>query len=179
MWERISRFYPPWLDILCFLCLANMWKFTAVRYGVMPEQIPTHFGFNGMPDAWSMKSYATVFMLLIIGTIVWFSMFLINYFFIIKPANPAKFINLPRQRKEALSNEQLEAIRRVNVQGIALINITVVLMFGVIQYGMVNTALGLQKGLGWGINVLTGVLLLETAWLVWKSFSLSEPGKKV
>lgn len=178
MWEKISRFYPPWLDLFCLVCLGFMWVYTAARYGMMAEQIPTHFGFSGTPDAWSAKSFSSVFMLLILGTIVWLSMFLTNYFLIIKPEDPRKYINLPRGRKEALSTEQIEAIRRVAVLGMALINLTVVLMFAVIQYGMVNSALGMQNGLGWGVNVLVGILLIEAAWLTWKTFSLSKPDNR-
>ena len=178
MWEKISRFYPPWLDLFCLVCLGFMWVYTAARYGMMAEQIPTHFGFSGTPDAWSAKSFGSVFMLLILGTIVWLSMFLTNYFLIIKPEDPRKYINLPRGRKEALSTEQIEAIRRVAVLCMALINLTVVLMFAVIQYGMVNSALGMQNGLGWGVNVLVGILLIEAAWLTWKTFSLSKPDNR-
>ncbi|NLV22164.1 MAG: hypothetical protein GXY49_09285, partial [Syntrophomonadaceae bacterium] len=89
-----------------------------------------------------------------------------------------KYINLPQARKDAMSQEQIEAIRRVVVLGIALINLTVVLMFTVIQYGMVNSALGKQNGLGWGVNVLVGILLIEAAWLTWKTFSLSKPDNR-
>ena len=83
MWEKISRFYPPWLDVIGILCLGFIWIYTGARYGLMAEQIPTHFGFGGTPDAWSAKSFGSVFMLLILGTIVWLSMFLTNYFLII------------------------------------------------------------------------------------------------
>jgi len=178
MWEKISRFYPPWLDVIGILCLGFIWIYTGARYGLMAEQIPTHFGFSGTPDAWSAKSFGSVFMLLILGTIVWLSMFLTNYFLIIKPEDPRKYINLPQARKDAMSQEQIEAIRRVVVLGIALINLTVVLMFTVIQYGMVNSALGKQNGLGWGVNVLVGILLIEAAWLTWKTFSLSKPDNR-
>ena len=174
MWAKISRFYPPWLDVICVICLGFIWLYTAVRYGLMADQIPTHFGFSGTPDAWSSKSFGSVFMLLLIGTIVWMAMFLINYFLIIKPEDPRKYINLPQGRKDAMSLEEVEALRRITVQGMAIINLTVVLMFVFIQYGMVNSALGLQNGLGWGVNVLVGILLIETAWLTWKTFSLSK-----
>ncbi len=173
MWEKISRFYPPWLDVIGLLCLGFIWFYTAARYGLMAEQIPTHFGISGNPDAWSSKSFASVFMLLVIGTIVWLSMFLTNYFLIIKPQDPRKYINIPGAKKDALDKEQIEAIRTVTVQGMALINLTVVLMFVVIQYGMVNSALGIQNGLGWGVSVLVGILLIETGWLTWKTYSLS------
>lgn len=175
MWEKISRFYPPWLDVISAFCLGFVWIFSAAKYGLMPEQIPTHFAFGGMPDAWSTKSFSSIFMLLIIGTLVWLSMFLVNYFLIIKPEDPRKFINLPQARKDAMSGEQMEAIRQVTVQGMAMINLTMVFMFVLIQYGMVNTALGIQKGLGWGGNILVGALLIETAWLTWKTISLSKP----
>jgi uncharacterized membrane protein len=174
MWEKISRFYPPWLDVICIVCLGFVWIYTISRFGLMPEKIPTHFGFGGMPDAWSTKSFSSIFMLLVIGTLIWLSMFVVNYFLIIKPEDPQKLINLPQARKNAMGREQMEAIRKVTVQGMALINLTLVFMFALIQYGMVNTALGIQKGLGWGVNILVGGLLIETVWLTWKTISLSK-----
>jgi len=174
LWEKISRFYPPWLDVASAVCLGFVWFYTASRYGLMPDKIPTHFGFGGMPDAWSVKSFSSIYMMLVIGTLVWLSMFLINYFLIIKPEDPRKFINLPQAKKDAMSGEQIEAIRQATVQGMVMINLTMVLMFVLIQYGMVNTALGMQKGLGWGVNILVGALLFETVWLTWKTISLSK-----
>lgn len=178
MWQRISRFYPPWLDLLCFICLGAIWSYTAQHYGAMPQQIPTHFGFNGMPDAWSAKSFVSVYMLLIIGTVLWLAIFLTNYFLIMESDDPRKYINIPGSKKDAISQEQIEAIRQVTAIAMALINLTMVLMFLVIQYGVVNTARGLQHGLGWEINALLGILLLETAWLVGKTYSISAIGKK-
>jgi hypothetical protein len=49
MWAKISRFYPPWLDVICVICLGFIWLYTAVRYGLMADQIPTHFGFSEHP----------------------------------------------------------------------------------------------------------------------------------
>jgi uncharacterized membrane protein len=177
MWEKISRFYPPWLDAAALICLGFVWFYTASRFGLMPERIPTHFGPGGAPDAWSVKSFGSVFMLLMIGTVVWLSMFLVNYYLIIKPEDPRKYINIPGARKAAMNSEQIEAIRKATVQGMVMINMTMVLMFAVIQYGMVNTALGIQKGLGWGVYLLVGILILESVWLTWKTFSLSKPDR--
>lgn len=174
MWEKISRFYPPWLDVLCIVCLGVVWAYTSSRYNLMPDQIPTHFGISGRPDDWSPKSFSSVYMLLVVGTLLWLSMFLINYYLIIKQDDPRKYINLPQARKNALGPEKLEAIRRVAVQGMAAINITIVVMFTFIQYGQVNTALGIQKGLGFGVNVLVLILLIETFWMTFKTFSLSK-----
>lgn len=174
MWEKISRFYPPWLDVICIACFGFIWVYTSARYGLMPEQIPTHFGLSGLPDDWSTKSFGSIYMLLLVGTLVWLSIILTNYFLIIKPDDPRKFINLPKAQKDAMGTEQLEAIRRVVVQGMAATNITMVVMFTVVQYGMVNTALGMQKGLGPGVTVLVVILLIETFWMTFKMFSLSK-----
>lgn len=175
MWEKISRYYPPWLDVFCIAYLGFIWVYTSARYGLMPEQIPTHFGPTGAPDAWSARSFGSVYMLLIIGTLVYLSMFLINYFLIIKPKDPRKFINLPQARKDAMNDAQMEAIRRVTVQGMAWLDVTLVIMFAVIQYGMVNTALGIQKGVGPAALILAGVLLVEAGWLTYKTLALSKP----
>ncbi len=173
MWAKISRFYPPWLELIPVLLLGFAFAYTAMHYAALPEQMPTHFGISGQPDDWSTRGFVSVYLPLVIGLLVWLSMILINYFSIIKPEDPGKYINLPKQQKEKMGPEQMEAIRTVNARGMIVINITVTAMITVIQYGAINAALGIWKGLGWGVGILAAILVAESIWLAIKSISMS------
>lgn len=46
-----------WMIITTLICLLPIFAGLAV-YGKLPEQVPTHFGFDGTPDGWSSKAVA-------------------------------------------------------------------------------------------------------------------------
>lgn len=46
---------------LPLLIIAGMFIAAAVIYPAMPERFPTHWGITGAPDAWSSKSFFSVF----------------------------------------------------------------------------------------------------------------------
>ncbi len=61
-------------------------------WGHLPEEIPTHFGLSGKPDAWSSKSIFSVFMLPITATVL----LLLFAVFVSVRFNP-RYINVPRK----------------------------------------------------------------------------------
>jgi uncharacterized membrane protein len=177
MWTKISRFYPPWLDIIPLLLIAGAFCYTNYHYASFPARIPTHFGFNGLPDAWSSKDYWSTYLLLLIGTPIWISMTLMNYFLLIKPENPGRYINISKRDKERLGPGRLEAIRTTTARGILLINLTMITMIVVLQYGLVNTALGWQKGMGYVADIFGLALLIESVGLAIKTVSMTSVSK--
>ena len=48
------------------------------NWQAVPQKIPTHYGFNGQPDAWGDKSSCVV--LLVIGVVMWLMMWGIEQF---------------------------------------------------------------------------------------------------
>lgn len=173
MWERINRFYPAWLELIPLLLLGFVLFYTAAHYGALPERMPTHFGPSGQPDGWGIKGFVSVYLLLVIGIIVWLSMFLCNFFLIMKPDDPGKYMSMSQREKEKKGSKQLEAIRNTAAQGMMAINLTVAAMLAAIQYGSINSALGLQKGLGWMPMVFAAALIAESIWLVVKATGIN------
>ncbi len=173
MWEKINRYYPAWLELIPVLMLGFVWFYTAAHYAALPDQMPTHFGLSGQPDDWSTKGLGSVYLPLIILTAVWIGMALMNYFFIIKPDDPGKYINISKQQKEKLGPKQVEAIRITTARGMIVVNLTMVAMIATIQYGSINTALGLQKGLGWSVNIFGIALLIEAIGLSIKTVGMT------
>lgn len=173
MGEKINRFYPAWLELIPLLLLGFVVYYTAAHYSQLPARMPTHFGFSGQPDAWSTKGFAEVYMPVMIGIVVWLSMALLNYFLIIKPDDPGRYINVSKRQKEALGIQGLEAIRTTTARGLITVNITMAAMIAILQYGSVNTALGLQNGLGWSANLFAAILFVEAVGLAIKTARMS------
>lgn len=173
MWKKINYCYPSWLELIPFLLFTFVFAYTALRYAQLPGKIPTHFNFSGLPDDWKTKGFWSVYLGPVIGAAVWFSMEIMNYFFIIKPDDPGKYINLTKQQKEKLGPEQLESIRKFTARGMIMINITLAALITVLQYGAINTAMGLQKGLGFTVSIFAGALFIESIWLTFKTISMT------
>ncbi len=173
MWNKIERFYPPGLELIPIAMLIFAFTYTWEYYPLLPEQVPTHFGLTGTPDAWSTKGIWSVFALPLVGAAVWLSMFLLNYFFIIRPDDPGRYINLPKQHKERLGREKLEGIRTATVLGVMIINLTLAGMIATFQYGSVNTALGRQQGLGMIALLFAAAILIESIALTVKTISMT------
>ncbi len=173
MWEKISNYYPPWLEYIAPLLLGAALIYTYSVYPELPGQFPTHFDLYGVPDAWQPKSFGSVYLALIIGTLVWLSLVMLNYFLIIKPDDPGKFINITPRQKEQLGPAGLEAIRRITARGMIMINITMAAMISSLHYQSIQTALGLQADHSYVILIFGAALLIESIWLTVKTLRMT------
>jgi uncharacterized membrane protein len=173
MAHKIKAFYPPALELVPVILLLFAFSYTAQYYPLLPEQVPTHFGLLGTPDAWSEKGFWSVYVLPLLGAIVWLSMFLINLFLIIEPDDPGRMINLPQKQKEKLGGERLEAIRSVTARGIMIMNLTLAAMIATLQYGSINVALGRQESLGLTALFFAASVLIEAIGLTVKTISMT------
>jgi|GEM_PF-449044 len=173
MWEKISRYYPPWLDIFPLLLLGIVLVYISGKYETLPDLIPTHFGPSGTPDAWSEKSIWSVYGTLIIGSIIYISMTLINIFLIILPDDPRKVINISERQKDLLGPEQLEKIRAFAVRSMVAINYIVVVMIAYLSFSAIKIALGLSTGLGYLIWIFFIAIMFISIYMVIKLISMT------
>ncbi|MEA1960849.1 MAG: hypothetical protein U9N81_06155 [Bacillota bacterium] len=93
-----------------------------------------------------------------LGIVITLSMTLINVFLILRPEDPSAVINLSEQQKKRLGPEKLEEMRIFMGRAMQWLNLVTAAMLAYLQYGSINTALGYQNGLGWGIIIF---VLLE------------------
>lgn len=170
---KIKAFYPPALELVPLILLLFAFSYSAQYYPLLPDQVPTHFGLFGTPDAWSEKGFWTVYALPLLGAIVWLSMLLINLFLIIQPDDPGRYINLPQRQKDKLGREQLEAIRTTTARGIMLLNLTLAAMMATLQYGAINIALGRQESLGPVAAFFAAAILIEAIGMTVKTVSMT------
>lgn len=172
MWRRWSEFYPPWVELILLLLLGFSFWYPAIHYAEMPMRIPTHFGPAGLPDAWAVKNWVDVLLapaimagvyVLITGLGLW----------MILARDPKKLINWPdEQALKRMSEERAEQLRRVTVHGLLATKVIIIVMAAYLAYGSTQVALGVSKGMGFGIWFLVGGVLVVSGWMIWKVIKL-------
>jgi uncharacterized membrane protein len=171
----VSKFYPPWLELIPLAFVAFAVIYTNIHYVELPPIFPKHFGASGMPDAWSSKSFWSVYIIPLIGVGVYIFMLVLNLLFIIRPDNPRSVVNLLDQEKDALGPERLEAIRTFTARGIWFLNTLIAALMAFLTYGSINIALGYQVGLGWVMWIFFGAIMAASFGMVIKTMMLSTP----
>ncbi len=77
---------------LPLVLIAVMFVAGAVLYPSLPQTIPTHWGPGGTPDAWSQKSFLSVFQMPLVSAGLWL-------LFVVMPLFDPKRANLLRSKK--------------------------------------------------------------------------------
>lgn len=131
------------LLIINILILASTWIFTAISYFDLPEIIPVHFGFDGVPDRFGERK--TNFALPVISTV--------NFIFLTyigqNPDSP--LLNVPD------SLRQNKSLTQVFVQAMLTF---VLLLFLSIVYETVQVAKGNQETISYITDtILAGMFL--------------------
>lgn len=175
MWKKLGRCYPSWLELLPFSLIFFALVYTGVYAHDLPAIIPSHFGGSGMPDAWTSKNFFSVYGVPLIGLIVYLTTALLNGCLIIFPENPGRFMSFSEREKEALGMERLEVIRTFLARTLWFTNTLVTAMFAYLSYGSVNTSLGRQSGLGWGMWVFFVAIIVSCFWMTVKIFTMVPP----
>jgi hypothetical protein len=122
-------------------------------YGSMPQLVPTHFGIDGNPDAWGQKSTLVLFPVM---AAAFFGLFL--------------FIATGVLERSALTPPALPLLVRV-------LAAETIWMFFFIEYGTLQTALGVQGGLGIGFFLCVGLVLVTALGLAVYAISWSRSSR--
>ena len=122
------------LDAVALIALLFYLGFIAYYYPQLPERVPSHFGPNGEPDAWSGKGSLLMLPLLCLGMFILFT-------FIKKI--PHKFNYMVK-----ITPENAEAQYRKAVTMIAGLNAGIIIAFMYISWRMIAIARGAEGGLG-------------------------------
>lgn len=95
----------------------------------MPEKIPTHFGFDGKPDDYSVKN--NVWLLAVLNLMLWFG-----------------FLKI----KSVVKNE-IKCRQRLIIKSLTLLNLAVMLVFLSLNLYSIMISLDVNEGLGFGFYV--------------------------
>ena len=118
----------------------------------LPSQIPTHFGMDGRPDAWSARTLESWFMVPGIALLMTAGQGFLRTMIRRKPG----WVNLPGTvGLEDLPEKAREPVLELLSGFLALVQTEVLVIFGLIQWATYRTAMG-QESQG----IMVGVLIL-------------------
>ncbi len=175
MWRRLNKGYPLQLELISLALLFVAFYLAIAAYSTLPDEIPTHFGASGQPDGWGGRPSIFVFpgvsagvYLLITGITVAFSLV----------KDPRSLINLPVDKKAAITVERADAIRVVMARSLFVLKC---LMQGMAVYGTyatIQVATGKTATLGNAFWLFLAGILVVVAYMIVVSVRLmTSPGK--
>lgn len=138
------------------------WTLLMVAYPILPSTIPTHYGFSGLPDAQTTKSWWSVFFpavlqVVLTGLTWWLS-------------RHPEYSNLPSSLPLRVVPEPTQTkIRRIIAHLLVMTGVLVNLIFANISLGMVRISLGLADRLdSWVVlGFVAFLLFLMVVYSVW------------
>ena len=128
------------LEILAAWGLLGSIGLATYYYGQLPEQIPTHFGPSGQPDAFGSKN--SLWLLPIMGTAIFALMTFLN--------RRPDWFNYPTK----ITAENAERQYTLGVRFIRFLKATVMLLFAYLVWGTINIATGGAEKLSSWILIL-------------------------
>lgn len=161
---RLLRSFEFFVVIFLLLVAAAYW----IRYAPMlPETVPTHFGFGGQADSWSStQAFAWIYWSVMAGLVV---LFVGVAFLILKVPEP--YLNLPRKELWMTPERAEETRFDIAKQMLGFCAITQIFYLFVFHLG-VRAALDGSARLGsefnWALGGYLGYTALWAGHLLWK-----------
>ena len=174
MWQKLSRCYPPRLELIPLVLLALAIYLTLSNYATLPDTIPTHFNEQGIADDWGSKT--TIFFILGLNAFIYILFTTLNICFAVV-RDPRSLINLPEKWKAALSDTQVEKLRRVLNRYLFLLKIVMQGLFTYIIYITIEMAWERADSLGSLFFLFILAILAVAGLMVWKALQITRPRK--
>ena len=147
------------LEIISILSLITFFIFTYYTWPNVPQRIPDHFGWSGMPDSWDSKG--------MVPTMLYVALFIFILLSIV--SRFPRIINFPFAINEDNSKSHLQ----LRFFFILWIKAELVLFTSYIGIQGMRVSLGEVEGLGsYFIITLTVVLIITSAIFIYKAYKL-------
>ena len=144
------------IEILGWLALAILWTLTLLAFTDLPETIPTHYNGAGLVDNYGDKS--TIFILPIIGTLIFVLMTILNRF--------PHIFNYPT----IITAENAEKQYILATRLIRYLKFAIVVIFLVIALMTIWTTNNKSEGLGpWFLPLFLGLVFIPVIVFIIKS----------
>lgn len=170
MWQKLSRSYPPSLELIALFLLTLTIYLSISSYPSLPDRIPTHFNFQGVPDGWGNRN--EIFVLPVLSACLYILLTGITVLLAVVK-DPRKFINLPAKRKAALNESQIEELRIFLNRSLFALKVLTHGLLICTLYRTIEVALnrGSSLGASWFFFVLAIIIL--AGYMLWKSFRIT------
>ncbi len=175
LWQRLGRCYPTPLELVPLLLLGLTIYLVLSNYSTLPDTIPTHFNAQGVADDWGSKK--TIFIFPAIAFPIYILLSVITAC-ISLAKDPKSLINLPDRTKAAISEVRAEELRLFIGRCLFLMKTLTVGLMAYSVYATIEVARGDAKSLGVAFYIILAAILVCTAFMVWRSFSLVLTGQR-
>lgn len=133
------------LEVAGGMALLLLWALVVYFYPQLPETVPTHFNLSGEADGFGDRQ--TMFLLPVIATLLFTVLTVLSSY-------PHTF-NYPVKIAEDNALRQYT----IAVRMMRFLKLGIVILFGVIEYGTIRTAMQQANGLGRGFMFLVLALV--------------------
>ena len=171
MWQKLNKCYPPQLELISLFLVILAFYVALSSYSALPDTIPIHFDAQGIPDDWGSKGM--IFTFPILSTVVFLSLTFFNFWFALVD-DPKRFINLPKKKREAVTEAQAEILRVFTNRCLFILKILILSLFAYSTWQTVEIALGSASSLGAIFWLFIGALLALVGYMVWNSLRLTK-----
>jgi len=147
------------IEVLGWLALITLWGLIVLNYSNLPETIPTHYNGLGQVDSYGNKT--TIFMLPVIGTILFVGMSILNKY--------PHIFNYPTNITADNARQQYTNATRM----IRYLKFAIALIFSLKVFKTLQTATGKSGGLGtWFLPLELGLIFIPAIFYLIKSFKM-------
>lgn len=151
-------------EITGLIMLLMLWFQVVTSYSTLPGNIPIHFNFSGTADNFGSKQM--LFTLPILGTLIFTLLSWLNR----RPHN--------YNYATTITDENALSQYTIATKMIRMLKLSVLILFNILVYGVIQTSMSVSKGLGIEVFLLTLVLILgPVAYFLWKSITSTKKQK--
>ncbi len=176
MLNKLGKAYAPQLEVVPLLILVLGFYAAASNIDSLPQEIPTHFNIQGLPDGWGNKN--DIFVGPFVGALIYVILTVIVAAFVMV-SDPMRLINLPNKQKMLLTPGRAEELRIFMVRALFVMKVVMMSMTAYITWATVEMAFGREQTLGGLFYILLGGVLAATGAITWKSLSLTHTKPRV
>ncbi|MCD2347608.1 DUF1648 domain-containing protein [Clostridium guangxiense] len=168
--ENYSKIMPStWWFSISFLIIAACIIINIIQYPKLPYKFPTHWGFNGEPDGYSIKSYSSIFSMPVVQLFM-----LVVMFFSYKTIGWSKREINPKNPEES----KIRSIKFKRIWGIYLIIINYVMQI-LLVIGDLQTMQIINPNMKFTLFFILIVFFGVTAGSVVLSIKVGQGGSKL
>lgn len=145
------------IEIFSWLLFVLMWVIPIISYSLLPDTIPTHFNAAGEADDWGSK--LSVYILPVIGTLLFILLTVINRF-------PHIFNYSVEITQENALRQYTNATKLIRV-----LKLVLMVTFNMIAVFTIRSAKGESNGLGlWFLPVTLTLIFVPTIYFIIKMY---------
>lgn len=149
------------LELIGILALVFMIGMPVTYYADLPDIIPRHFGFDGVPGGEGSKG--VIWWVLLVGILIYVVLLILE-----------RFIRKSKKIHEDEISHELEGQREIMVQWLQFIRLFLTCLFAYMIYILITTATGQTEGFNpFFIPVVIGIVLGSTLYFMYMAIQNS------